>query len=136
VSSTFVDTSAIYALLDVSDERHADARATWAELAARRERLVSSNYVLVETMALVGRRLGMDAARALEGQLVPLLSLVWVDESLHRRATAALLVAGMRDLSLVDCTSFEIMRQRGLDRAFAFDAHYRQQGFDLVRSIG
>jgi predicted nucleic acid-binding protein len=48
---------------------------------------------------------------------------------LHDRAIAALLTAGARDLSLVDCVSFEVMRLLGLDTAFAFDAHFAQQGF-------
>jgi predicted nucleic acid-binding protein len=133
VNSVFVDTSALYALLDSADERHTQARRAWAGLAEHRERLVTSNYVLVESMALVGRRLGSDAARAFDGHFVPLLNVVWVDESLHRRATSALLVAGLRDLSLVDCASFEVMRQTSIDRAFAYDAHFSQQGFELVQ---
>jgi predicted nucleic acid-binding protein len=130
MSSVFVDTSALYALLDASDAQHSQARAAWAGLAERRERLVTSNYVLVEAMALIGRRLGLEALRAFDSQFVPLLSVVWVDEALHRRAVAALLVAGLRDLSLVDCASFEIMRETSIDRAFAFDAHFQQQGFE------
>ncbi len=34
-----------------------------------------------------------------------------------------------RRLSLVDCSSFEVMHRRGIDRCFAFDRHFRQQGF-------
>jgi hypothetical protein len=45
--------------------------------------LLSSNYVLVETFALVQRRLGMAAVRTLEREFVPLLSLHWLDAELH-----------------------------------------------------
>jgi predicted nucleic acid-binding protein len=55
-----------------------------------------------------------------------------VDEDLHQRAINALLAAGQRRLSLVDCTSFESMRQFGLRQAFAFDAHFAEQGFELL----
>jgi len=44
----------------------------------------------------------------------------------------ALLTAAARDLSLVDCVSFAIMRERNLDTAFAFDRHFTQQGFTCI----
>jgi predicted nucleic acid-binding protein len=34
-----------------------------------------------------------------------------------------------KTLSLVDCTSFVVMRQLGLNTAFAFDKHFQLQGF-------
>ena len=51
---------------------------------------------------------------------------------LHERAVAALLTAGDRDLSLVDCVSFEVMRRSGLDTAFAFDEGFTKQGFRVT----
>lgn len=44
----------------------------------------------------------------------------------------AVLIAARRGLSLVDYTSFEIMRREHLNRAFAFDRHFREHGYDLV----
>lgn len=57
----------------------------------------------------------------------------WIDESLHTRAVTAMLAAGRRDVSLVDWTSFELMRQRGVDHAFAFDVDLDDQGFTRFR---
>ena len=74
----------------------------------------------------------MDAVRTLLDDLVSFLEVDWVDEALHRAAETALLGAGRRDVSLVDWTSFELMRRRRLTRAFAYDAHYATQGFELV----
>ncbi len=45
---------------------------------------------------------------------------------------AALLAADSRRKSLTDWSSFEIMRERGIVRAFAFDKHFREQGFQLL----
>ena len=50
----------------------------------------------------------------------------------HRAAAAALLAAGRRGISLVDCSSFEVMRRLGLERAFAFGRHFAEAGFQLV----
>ena len=45
---------------------------------------------------------------------------------------AALLTAARRRLSLVDCISFEIMRERKIRSVFAFDNHYRDAGFNVI----
>jgi predicted nucleic acid-binding protein len=38
-----------------------------------------------------------------------------------------------RDVSLVDAVSFVVMRQRRLEHAFAFDPHFEDEGFSLLR---
>jgi len=43
---------------------------------------------------------------------------------MHRRAVAALLAARRRDVSLVDYTSFELMRQTGIYTVFTFNRHF------------
>ncbi|HEY8477726.1 MAG TPA: PIN domain-containing protein, partial [Chloroflexota bacterium] len=111
----FVDTSAFYALLSASDEHHEAARSGWSALAAQQPQLVTTNYVLVETLALIGRRLGFEAVRAFQRDFVPILHVVWVSEERHRVAVDALLTAGDRSPSLVDCVSFATMRHPGLE---------------------
>ena len=125
----FVDTSALYATRSSTDKEHAAVRVAWRMLSEHKQRPITSNYGLLETMALVGRRLGLQAIRDLQTQLVPVLQVHWVDELTHERAVSALLTAGDRDLSLVDCVSFEMMRRLGLDPAFTFDSHFVRQGF-------
>jgi predicted nucleic acid-binding protein len=129
---TFVDTSALYALLDEDDREHGPA-AGWLTAHGREPAhlLITHNYVVVEVAALVHRRLGHRAGRVLFDSFVPALSVFFVDEVLHRRAAAAYL-AGPRDLSLVDCTSFELMRDLGIEDAFAFDSDFRKEGFTTV----
>jgi predicted nucleic acid-binding protein len=96
------------------------------------ERLVTHNYVLVETTALAQRRLGVEAVRVLRDDLLPVISLEWVDERLHDAALAATIAAGRRDVSLVDRVSFEIMRRNGIRKAFAFGEDYVREGFELA----
>ena len=128
----YIDTSAIYAILDETDISHEAAAATWHLMDDRSESLFTSNYVLLETVALLQGRLGLESVRVLETRVVPLLTIRWVDRDLHTRATGALLTAGRRNLSLVDCVSFEVMREMDLDTAFVFDAHFTEQGFRLA----
>lgn len=44
----------------------------------------------------------------------------------------ALLAPNRREVSLVDCVSFAIMRQRAMTRAFTLDAHFAEQGFECA----
>lgn len=128
----FLDTSGLLAVLDSSDASHPQAARAWRELLEGSEALLTTSYVLVETMALAQRRLGLGAVADLEQAIVPAVNVVWVEEGLHRLASGALLAARRRDLSLVDCVSFAVMRQRGIRTAFALDRHFAEQGFDLL----
>ncbi|MDY7041488.1 MAG: PIN domain-containing protein [Chloroflexota bacterium] len=125
----FVDTSAFFAVLDADDGNHDAAKQVWEDLLTQEAVLVCSNYVLVETLALVQNRLGIPAVRTFQEDIVPVLNVEWVDESVHQVGIASVLAAARKGLSLVDCVSFEIMRRLGIKTAFAFDRHFEEQGF-------
>ncbi len=130
--TVLVDTSALYALLARDDQNHEAAAAAFSGL-RHRGPLVTHNYVVVETVALVQHRFGMSVVRTLLDLLGP-IQVIWVDEETHRAALAALLAAPRRRLSLVDRVSFEVMRERGITQAFAFDPDFAQEGFVTVTS--
>ncbi len=46
--------------------------------------------------------------------------------------TAALLAGVRRGVSLVDCCCFQVMRRLGPERAFAFDRHFANAGFQVL----
>jgi predicted nucleic acid-binding protein len=94
--------------------------------------VLATNYILVETTALVQHRLGMEAVRLLHRDILPALDLHWISEDEHKDAQNALLAAGRRHLSLVDCSSFHVMRSRRIHDVFAFDPHFREQGFSVL----
>ena len=130
----FIDTSALLAVLNRDDENHAVAALTWRQLLTGDWQLVTSSYVLVEAFALCQNRLGIQAAKALQNDIVPILEIIWIDTQLHTAAANAVIAAGKRKLSLVDCASFEIMRDKNISKAFAFDSHFAEQGFALLNS--
>jgi predicted nucleic acid-binding protein len=132
--NVFLDTSALVALLDADEARHGEAGLIWKELLGSDAGIVTTNYVLVETYALTQRRLGSAAVRVLTDDLLPVIEVEWIGRDLHVRAVSALIAANRRDLSLVDAVSFEVMRGRGLDQAFAFDRHFEDAGFSLSAS--
>ena len=128
----FVDTSAILGGLNSADDWHGPAAGAWEKLLAETTLLVTTNYVVVESLSVIQGRLGSPAVRAFLEEIVPNLRVEWVDEDTHRAASAALLAADRRGLSLVDLSSFETMRRLGIRSVFTFDRHFRQYGFETV----
>jgi predicted nucleic acid-binding protein len=132
MNPVFADTSGLIAVLNPKDDNHARAARAFSALQGRQAPLLSTSFVLVETYALVGRRLGLEAVRAFRTDFAPLIEVVWVDDTLHDAGLDLLLDRGKRPLSLVDAVSFVTMRRRSVDEAFAFDPHFTQEGFTLV----
>ena len=127
--SIFVDTSAILALLNADETRHNQVAEAWVQLLNTEVQLVLTDYIIVETVALLQSRIGMEAVRCFIEDMRPLFEVLWIDRELHERAVSALLVANRRRLSLVDCSSFESMRSHGIDEALTLDPHFQEQGF-------
>ena len=125
----FVDTSAIYAILDRNDANHGAAKIAWFALLDSNDSLYTTNYIVVESCALAQNRLGLDAGRSIQEELLPAMEIVWVDAATHSLAMTALLAAQRRKLSFVDCVSFAVMRLRGSQVAFAFDQHFLEERF-------
>lgn len=95
--------------------------------------MLTTNYVLVESCTLVQSRLGMDAVSTLLDDLLPLVSVECIDAPTHADSVTALLSARRRKLSLVDCSSFVVMRKHRCSAAFAFDRHFVEQGFQFPK---
>jgi predicted nucleic acid-binding protein len=128
MSSVFVDTSGFYAALDASDPNHANAVALFHEADRREWHLLSHNYVVHETWALVQARLGWQAVDAWLRLLLPRCEIIWVDESLHGLAAARCRQARARRLGLTDCASLELMFRENIREALAYDEHFTAEG--------
>lgn len=129
--SVFIDTSAFLAVINRNDLWAVRAARQWRSLVEEETATLTTSYVVLETAAILQRRIGMDAVRAFTESLLPVVEVAYVDSELHGAALSNLLVANRRELSLVDCCSFETMRRRGMRTAFAFDEHFSEQGFEL-----
>ena len=128
----FADTSALYALLVENDDMHQSARNALSVVEAEGWSLVTTSFVLQETAALLAARVGLEAVRRFHRSVVPVLEVVWVERRLYDRAMAAHLASGSARVSLTDWASFELMRDRSIQLALAFDRHFEEQGFELV----
>ena len=98
-------------------------------LLAAGEDLVTHNYVLVESMALIQHRLGLAAALKFAKDSEA-FEIEWVDHDVHQEAVRLLARSGRR-ISFVDQVSFLVMRRRDVDAALAFDNGFESAGFHL-----
>ena len=130
--NVFVDTSGLFALLVRNDAMHQRARESFAYFAKKKAGLYTSSFVLVETTALLQRHIGLESVRDFNLKILPLIEVIWVDSEWCARAVQRLFVQGKKELSLVDCLSFEIMESRSISRAFAFDEHFEDAGFQTT----
>ena len=128
----FVDTSAFLAIFSVSDQNHLRAELCLREMREERQTLVTNNYVILESIALLQKRFGLDKVRGFQSKLVPLIQIEWIDKNQHEAAIQAVFQENRRGLSLVDCTVFQTMRRLGIETAFTFDGHFREEGFKVI----
>ncbi len=126
-----VDTSAVYALLDRSDNRHAEARSLLNHLRVVSAPILLTNFIVAECHALIARRLGPDLGRAwLRGLVWPVERVTEEDEN---RAREIILTYEDKAFSYTDATTFALMERLNVRTVFAFDIHFAQFGFRLLQ---
>lgn len=123
------------AVINKRDTFHGRASAEWTRLLDNDSRLVSTNYVILESTALAQSRIGLDAVRLLQSDIQPIIDLIWIEQETHDRASEQLIAANRRQLSLVDLTSFTTMRDLRIEHVFTFDRHFEEQGFLVVPEL-
>lgn len=128
----FVDSSAFYALIDLDDHNHRRAFSLFRGVARQRRQLVTTNFVVAETHALILSRLGRAlAARWLLTLTAGVLRVTEEDES---RAKAIIVTYHDKDFSYCDAVSFAVMERLNFLQALAFDVHFRQYArFEILR---
>jgi hypothetical protein len=124
---TFADTGGFVALLRQKDRHH---RATQAFM-AQRPILVTTDYVVDETVTLLLTRLGRKAAeRFLDSiQKSRLVRVEMVGNDGFQQAIALFRRHPDKEWSFTDCTFFAVRERLHLTHAFAFDTHFEQRGF-------
>lgn len=123
-----LDTSGLLCLAYQAEPHHHEAVHAYQAAQVR----VTHSYVLAEYVALAtARRFPRLPVLEYLDDLMdnPDIDLIWVDERLHREASALLLARLDKGYSLCDAVSFVIMRQRNLHEALTTDKHFEQEGF-------
>jgi uncharacterized protein len=131
-AEVWVDTGGFYAMLDHREKWHEEVKRQISDLKSRGDRIITSDYVLDETVALL-------QARGLSYLIVPWMDgilesnsieIVWMDAERFREVYAYYRSHSDKQWSFTDCFSFSVMKKRKIQRALAADQHFRQAGFE------
>lgn len=132
-SDLFVDTSGWVSYINQGDSQHAEAVAVCQAAVKTGRKLVTTNYVIAELVALLTGRLHLPRPQLV--QIIDLLlampqrEIVSVTADLDTAAWDLLKHRLDKEWSLVDAASFEVMSNSGMTEALTTDHHFTQAGF-------
>jgi hypothetical protein len=128
----FIDTGAFVARYVANDQYHQKAKSAWTQLSKRKWKCYTSNFVLDETFTLLARRssypFAADRARAIMTSNI--LTILRPSHEDELKALAFFEKLADQKVSFTDCVSFVLMKAHRIGRAFAFDRHFRDVGFE------
>jgi len=130
-ADVFMDSAGFLALWDAGDEHHAPAIALQVELARKRRRFLTTEYVVDETITLLLRRHSHAAAADFleTTERSEALGLEWIGPERFRAAGRLFRKHGDKEWSFTDCVSFAVMHELRVRDAFTTDHHFKQAGF-------
>jgi predicted nucleic acid-binding protein len=128
MKTVFVDTSGFYALLDSTDPAHKKITAAFMQAERENWSLVTTNYVVHESWAIIQHRLGWRALEAFLDVVLPACEVQYITEPLFSLGAVRCRQARQRKLSLSDCISLEFIRQKRIAFVIAEDQHFRREG--------
>ena len=132
MNKVFIDTSGWASFFIERDPYHVEALKLMRQWQQQNRRIVTTNYVLTELIALftrerVQRSTALDYIETI--QSADWVEIVHIDESLDTEAWQLLADRLDKQWSLVDAVSFVVMKDRGMTEALATDHHFEQAGF-------
>lgn len=133
-STVFVDTSAFFALEYARDQYHAAAQHVFARLRQRPCPLITTALIVNETINLLHRRASAEHALMFGQRVLSSrhLEIVGIDMALLGRGWEEYRRHAAEGMSLVDCVSRVVIRERKIVRVFAFDEHLRTGSAKLM----
>jgi len=134
----FVDTGAWIALSDRKDQHHGDAVAIYTRLKQQKERLLTTEYLVDETVTRIRYDLSHSAAVKFldfieRAEETGVLTVVAIDRALFQEAKRLFRQYHSAKLSFTDCASFAVCQRYKISEAFAFDQHFTMMGITLLR---
>ena len=134
VKRLFVDTAGWMMMADGEDPIHAAASAardTWLKQGGI---LLTTDFVLDETLTLLRVRLGLDAAERWWEQIdaSPRVAWEWIDPERAEKARRWFFRWRDKSFSFTDCTSFVVMKELRIRIALTSDRHFIQAGFESL----
>ena len=132
MNEVFGDTSGWASFFVSTEAYHAEASELMTQWRQQNRRVVTTNYVLAELIALftrfrVQRSTVLNYTKAI--RTATWVEIVHINKTLDTVAWRLLADRLDKEWSLVDCASFAVMEKHGLTDALTTDRHFEQAGF-------
>jgi predicted nucleic acid-binding protein len=132
----FVDTSGWANLIDARQDFHEETKEIYHSAKRGNSLLVTTNYIIAELVALLNSPIRIPRStiiNTIKGlKTSSLVEVIHIDKSLDDRAWELLSNRIDKTWSLVDCSSFVVMRENSMIEALATDHHFEQAGFVML----
>ncbi len=130
----FIDTGAFISRYITKDQYHKPSVKFWDKIKKSGEPLFTSNFVLDETLTLMGRRAGYSfaadrAKKIYSSKQFTILRPTMEDEE---NAIPVFEKYADQEISFTDCVSFVLMNKHKIRKVFSFDAHFEYAGYILL----
>lgn len=129
----YVDTSGWAYFLDQQDPLHSEVVSIVRRALTQKRHLVTTNYVITELVALLSSRYHFPRQQVVKAvNLIksdPAVKMVYIEQSLDDEAWKLLEARLDKEWSLVDASSFVVMKHYGITEALTTDHHFTQAGF-------
>ncbi len=135
-SDVFVDTSGWAYYLDRQDPLHSVVVTLVRHAVTQRRQLVTTNYIITELVALLSSRYHMPRQQVIMAINViktdASVEVVHIEREMDDEAWVLLEARLDKEWSLVDASSFIVMKRFGMTEALTTDRHFTQAGFIRV----
>ena len=134
MEKVFVDTSGWVALFVVNDKNHEKAVSIFEDLKQSKVPIYTSDYIVDETITTILTR-GNHKQSVLAGKVLltsKIIKIVHVSVNYFQSAWELYQKYRDKQFSFTDVTSFAIMKDLDINRAFAFDREFIQAGIELI----
>jgi len=133
----FVDTSAFLALVNEKDNNHIAAKTFLEGIKngkVKVRKIITSDYIIDETLTRIRYSVGHKEAVKWGKDILAsrVVEKADVGKEIFDLAWELFETYEDKKLSFTDCTSFALMKKKGIERVFSFDGDFENIGFILM----
>jgi predicted nucleic acid-binding protein len=130
----FVDTAGWLSMADEADPFHSECKKVRDRFLEQGGILITSDYVVDETLTLIRMRISLGAAEKWWSQVAgsQRLRWEWIGSERAEKARAWFFRWQDKAFSFTDCTSFVIMQELNIKQVLTLDRHFLAAGFEIA----
>lgn len=133
----FLDTSLLVAYYNADDTNHTKARELIRDIEGKRVVFLISDYIFDEILTVLLVRAGKEMAikvcnAILRDTELGNIRLIHINEEVFTKAAMIFVQFVDKKWSFTDCTSYVLMKSKGITKCASFDEHFSQFGFDVL----